>query len=113
MPVQKLKAYLYEHNVKYVSLQHFQAFTAQKIAAAAHIPGKDLAKTVIVKLAGKMAMAVLPPSFKVNLAALRDLAGVSSAELATERNSEVYFPTAKSAPCHPSETFICKMICTS
>ncbi len=51
MPVKKLKGFLDSEGVKYVTIGHSAAFTAQEIAASAHIPGKDLAKTVRVDLA--------------------------------------------------------------
>ena len=66
MPSKKLKEFLDANKVKYVSIQHSSAYTAQEIAASAHIPGKDIAKTVIIKVDGKIAMAVLPASFKVS-----------------------------------------------
>ena len=53
MPVKKLKEFLDTEKVKYVSIVHSPAYTAQEIAASAHIPGKELAKTVIVKLDGR------------------------------------------------------------
>ena len=64
MPVKKLKAFLDSHSIRYVTIHHSPAHTAQEIAASAHIPGGELAKTVIVKLDGEMAMAVLPASFQ-------------------------------------------------
>ena len=57
MPVAKLKEFLDSHNIKYVVMSHSPAYTAQAIAAAAHVSGKELAKTVMVKVDGKMAMA--------------------------------------------------------
>ena len=75
MPSTKLKAFLDNHGVKYVSVNHSTAFTAQEAAASAHIPGKELAKTVIVKLDGKMAMAVLPASYHVDLVRLAEATG--------------------------------------
>jgi len=63
MPVDRLKKYLEENDVRFVTIRHSPAFTAQEIAALAHIPGKELAKTVMVKLDGKMAMVVLPAEF--------------------------------------------------
>ena len=75
MPVKKLKEFLDSNRVKYVTISHSAAYTAQEIAATAHVPGKELAKTVIVKVDGKMAMAVLPASFKVDLEHLKDVAG--------------------------------------
>ena len=53
MPVKQLKEFLYQNQVKYVSVSHSVAYTAQEIAASAHVKGKELAKTVMVKVDGK------------------------------------------------------------
>ena len=50
MPNKALKEFLDNHKVKYSSIAHSPGFTAQEIAASAHISGKQLAKTVIVKI---------------------------------------------------------------
>ena len=92
MPVERLKQFLDENRVKYISLLHSPAFTAQEIAASAHVPGRELAKTVIVKLDGKIAMAVLPASYSVDLDRLAEVAGAQRAELATEQEFKSLFP---------------------
>jgi Ala-tRNA(Pro) deacylase len=92
MPAKKLKSFLDDHNVKYVVIRHSSAYTAQEIAASAHISGKELAKTVMVKLDGNMAMAVLPASEKVNLDRLKTAAGASEVALAGEQEFEGMFP---------------------
>lgn len=92
MPVQKLRDFLDSHNIKYVNVRHSTAYTAQEIAASAHIPGKELAKTVIVKLDGKMAMAVLPASHQLDLGRLGMFAGASDVELASEEEFSDLFP---------------------
>ncbi|MBT8379435.1 MAG: deacylase [Ignavibacteria bacterium] len=92
MPSKKLKEFLDANNVKYVSVQHSSAYTAQEIAASAHIPGKDLAKTVIVKIDGKMAMAVLPASYKVSFDNLKDALGGKDVRLAYEQEFVDKFP---------------------
>ena len=40
MPVQRLKDFLDEHQVKYVVISHSRAFTTQEIASLTHIPGR-------------------------------------------------------------------------
>lgn len=92
MPVNKLKEFLDSNHVKYVLIQHSPAYTAQEIAASAHIPGGELAKTVMVKLDGKMAMAVLPASFQVDFELLKEAAGAEKAELASEKEFKDLFP---------------------
>jgi Ala-tRNA(Pro) deacylase len=84
MPVERLKRFLESEGVKYVTIRHSQAFTAQEIAASAHIPGKELAKTVMVKIDGDMAMAVLPADDRVDRHLLKEVAGAETVELASE-----------------------------
>ena len=92
MPSKKLKVYLDENKIKFITIKHSSAYTAQEIAATAHIPGKDLAKTVIIKIDGKMAMAVLPASYKVSFDNLKDTLGVKEVRLAYEQEFMDKFP---------------------
>lgn len=92
MPVARLKKFLDDHNVKYVTITHSPAITAQEIAASAHIPGKELAKTVMVQVDGKMAMAVLPASHQVDFELLKAATGAKRVELAGERAFRDMFP---------------------
>ncbi len=92
MPVKKLKEFLDSQRVKYVTISHSPAFTAQEIAASAHVSGKELAKTVMVKLDGRMAMAVLPGSRAVDFARLKAAAGATQADLAAEAEFRELFP---------------------
>ena len=92
MPVERLRKYLEENHVKFVTVSHSPAFTAQEIAASAHVPGKELAKTVMVKLDGEMAMVVLPAPEKVSANRLREVTGAAEVELASEREFAELFP---------------------
>jgi Ala-tRNA(Pro) deacylase len=92
MPAKKIQEFLDEHNVKYVTINHSPAYTAQEVAASAHVSGKEVAKTVIVNLDGRMAMAVLPASSRVNFEALKNAAGTKEAQLASEQEFRRLFP---------------------
>ncbi|NWG29340.1 MAG: YbaK/EbsC family protein [Ignavibacteriaceae bacterium] len=92
MPSKKLKSFLDENNIKYIYIKHSSAYTAQEIAALAHIPGKELAKTVIIKINGKMAMAVLPASYKVSFEQLKEALGMQEVRLAYEQEFLDKFP---------------------
>ena len=94
MPIDTLTNYLDDNHVEYVMIHHSPAYSAQKIAASAHIPGRELAKTVMVKLNGKLAMAVLRATDKVDLDLLRGAARAKSAELASELDFADAFPGA-------------------
>ena len=91
MPIQKLKTFLDENGVKYTLIHHSRAFTAQEIAELTHIPGKELAKTVMVMIAGEVAMAVVPASHLVDFKCLSDVAGIM-VELADEGDFVELFP---------------------
>jgi Ala-tRNA(Pro) deacylase len=92
MPLQKLKEFLDSQNVRYVVIAHSVAYTAAEIAAQAHIPGKELAKTVIVKIDGVLAMAVVSASQHVNLAWFKAATFARSVDLATEDEFKARFP---------------------
>ncbi|MCR4290882.1 MAG: hypothetical protein NUV86_11550 [Candidatus Scalindua sp.] len=77
MAVNRLKEFLGNNNIKYISVFHSHAYTAQEVAACAHIPGRKLAKTVMVKIDGKMAMAVLSASDKVDFTLVQKAVGAS------------------------------------
>jgi len=95
MPAQKLKDFLDRHNIKYVTISHSFAYTAQEIAASAHVAGKELAKTVMVKIDDKMAMAVLPAAFKISFDLMKKAAGAANVELANEQEFKDMFPESE------------------
>jgi Ala-tRNA(Pro) deacylase len=92
VPVQRLQEYLDQHQAKYAVISHSRAFTTQEVAAATHIPGKELAKPVIVEIDGSLAMAVLPGSQRADLDLLREAVGAQQVALAREIAFKDRFP---------------------
>jgi Ala-tRNA(Pro) deacylase len=105
MPLKKLVDYLDEHGKKYVVVKHSPAFTAQEVAASAHIPGKLMVKTVMVKADGVMKMVVLPSTHHVDFDAIQDAFGVDEVELATEPEFENMFPDCELGAMPPFGNF--------
>ena len=105
MPVAKLKQYLDKNGIKYVSIFHSPAYTAQEVAARVHVQGKKMAKTVMIKVDGKMTMAVLPASRQIDFDYLRKEIGAARWSSPARKNSRTSSPDAISAPCPRSETF--------
>ncbi|MDJ0813772.1 MAG: YbaK/EbsC family protein [Woeseiaceae bacterium] len=101
MPESRLIDFLDKEHVKYVTIGHSPAYTAQEIAALAHIPGKELAKTVIVKVDNELAMVVLPASEMVRLDHLRDSLGTEFVELAEEDEFKGAFPDCETGAMPP------------
>lgn len=92
MPCHKLLEYLDDHHVPYELVEHPKAYAAKDVAFKAGIPGRVFAKTVLIKLDGKMAMAVLSAEDKVNFHLLREAARAQTITLATENEFEAVFP---------------------
>lgn len=90
--LRRLKDYLDENKIKYVKITHSSAYTAQEIAASTHIPGKELAKTVIVRVNDGFAMVVLPASRRINFDQLKDVIGNNEIRLAEEDEFKGLFP---------------------
>ena len=101
MPVTKLKEFLDKHKIKYVSIRHSTAYTAQEIAASAHVKGRNMAKTVIVKMDGKIAMAVLPAKYQIDLDSLKKSCNASSVELAREEEFSHLFSGCETGAMPP------------
>ncbi len=100
MPLKKLKEYLDSQKVRYESLAHYETYTSQETAQSAHISGRELAKTVIVKIGGRMAMAVLPAPQKIDFALFGAATG-SAVELAREQEFIDIFPDCETGAMPP------------
>jgi len=101
MPATKLREFLDNRDIKYVTVSHSKAFTAQEVAESAHISGKELAKTVIVKLDDTLAMAVLPASLIIDLDLLQRATGASQLTIATEGEFREVFPECETGAMPP------------
>lgn len=101
MPLSKLRKFLDSHDIKYLVISHSLAYTAQGVAAMTHVSGKKMAKTVIVKIDGVLAMAVVPAALHVDLDRLTKLTGAQIVEIATEREFKDAFPDCETGAMPP------------
>jgi Ala-tRNA(Pro) deacylase len=101
MPLSKLRKFLDAHHIKYLVISHSLAYTAQGIAALTHVSGKKLAKTVIVKIDGILAMAVVPASLHVDLSRLKNLTAARTVEIASEQEFKDAFPDCETGAMPP------------
>jgi Ala-tRNA(Pro) deacylase len=101
MQLSKVREFLDSHHIKYLVISHSLAYTAQGIAALTHVSGKKLAKTVIVKIDGVLAMAVVPASLHVDLNRLKALTGARTVEIASEREFKDAFPDCETGAMPP------------
>lgn len=92
MSLLRLKRFLDSYNIRYVVISHSVAYTAGGIAALTHIPGKEVAKTVIVKIDDELAMAIVSASQHVDLEILKAATKAKTVRLAVEDEFKNRFP---------------------
>ncbi len=101
MPTTKLRDLLKANRVAHEVIRHPVAFTATSVAGAAHIPGREMAKTVVVELDGQHVLAVVPATRKVDLERLRDATGALTVALPDERAFAAEFPECEPGAMPP------------
>jgi Ala-tRNA(Pro) deacylase len=93
MPLpERLRIYLETHRAEFTLTSHPQAYTAREVAAAEHLPPKEVAKTVVVFGDGEYHMVVIPATKLVDFHEIRPVLGFTSARLATEKELGELFP---------------------
>jgi Ala-tRNA(Pro) deacylase len=102
---ERLKRVLDAERVRYEVLPHHEEFTAQRVAAASDVPGRQVAKVLICRDdAGRLLMAVLPAACRIDLVALQAAAGTGKLSLATEAEFEPLFPDCETGAMPPFGT---------
>ena len=81
---QSLARLLEDRKIPFTSEAHPEAFTAQQVAQASHVPGRSFAKSVIVNVDGKIWMAVVPATERVDLRRMQACLGAKKVRLASE-----------------------------
>ena len=88
---ERLKAFLEGSHVKYTTAKHPVVYTAQEIAAAQHVPGRQLAKCVLVKTDHGPTLAVLPAMYLIDLKKLKAVLGAKTLTIAKEADIKEQF----------------------
>ena len=84
MSLSRLRRYLDKNSIQYALIPHSPISAAEDLAVSVHVPMRELAKTVMVKIDGELAMAILPASFRIDFESFKREAGVRSVKLATD-----------------------------
>lgn len=103
--LKKLKDYLEENRVQYEVGYHERVYTSQEIAAAMHVPGRELVKVVMVKADGKMVMLVLPANYRVETKKLKRAFQCKKLQISKERDFEELFPDCEVGAMPPFGNF--------
>lgn len=97
----RLQQFLHDHAIGFETIHHARADTAQDTAHSACITERELAKTVLIKLDGRMAMAVLSAEHRLDLAALKQATGAHAVALAHEDEFAPLFPDCEAGAMPP------------
>lgn len=98
---QKLKSFLDASKAKYTVAKHPVVYTAQEIAAAQHVPGRQLAKSVLVKTDQGIALAVLPAIALIDFKKLKAALKTKSVSIGKEADIKVAFPDVEVGAMSP------------
>jgi Ala-tRNA(Pro) deacylase len=101
MPAEQLLRMLDNSHVPYHIYTHPTAYSAQEIAAKTHIPGRKMAKTVIVRSGDYFMMVVLPAANMIDFALLEKVTGFSNLRLADEVEFNDLFPDCEMGAMPP------------
>jgi len=89
---QSILDYLDSQKVSYECVPHAQAFAAQEVAQTLHVSGKRFAKPVVLDADGRLQMAVLPASHRLDLHRLKVELDVKHLEIVAESELAKYCP---------------------
>jgi Ala-tRNA(Pro) deacylase len=93
MPLsQRLRSFLDSHNAEFTLTTHPTAYTAREVAAAEHLPLREVAKTVIIFGDGAYRMIVVPANKLVDFQEIRPVLGLAAARMANETDLARLFP---------------------
>lgn len=101
MPIKQLQKYLDDNHVKYITVNHSPAYTAREVAGSVFVPRRDFAKVIMIKIDGRMVMAVLPASRRVDMDKLCNAAGATHIEMADEDEFKALFPACETGAMPP------------
>ena len=97
----RLKAFLQSAKVKYSVMKHPVVYTAQEIAGAQHVPGRQLAKCVLVKTEHGPVLAVLPAIHLIDLKKRKALLGAKTLSIGKEADIKQAFPDVEVGAMSP------------
>lgn len=89
---ERLQTYLKQAKVRYTVAKHPTAYTAQELAAAQHVPGRRMAKCVLVTTDQGPLLAVLPATQRIDFKLLKTAARAKTVRIATEADIKQRFP---------------------
>lgn len=97
----RLRSLLDQARVKYAVAKHPVVYTAQEIAAAQHVPGRRLAKSVLINTDRGPVLAVLSAIYRIDLKKLKAAAKAKTISIAKEADIKNRFPDVEVGAMSP------------
>ena len=91
-----IRDFLLARSVRFEVLLHPPSPSAAHLAGSVHVPGRSVAKAVLVRAGAAYALAVLPATHRIDTARLAEALGVDQLRIATEAEVVQIF-----ADCEP------------
>jgi Ala-tRNA(Pro) deacylase len=98
---ESIRKFVETRGVGFTPIHHRLAYTAQEEAAAAHVPGREWAKTVVCIADGKPVLVLLPAHDRLDLGALREASGARHVRLAEEKEFSACYPDCETGAMAP------------
>ena len=67
-----VREFLQQHDIVYEVLEHQATYDAQRLAHAVHVSGKEVAKTVLLRVDDGYALAILPATRSVDVSRVKE-----------------------------------------
>jgi Ala-tRNA(Pro) deacylase len=97
----RLDEFLTGRGVAYERLHHRPAYSANRVAQALHVPGREVAKAVLLRTGRGYALAVLPATRRVDLRRLGEDLWGEEVEVASEAEVGRVFPDCEAGAMPP------------
>jgi len=97
----KLDDFLTNRRVPFQRLVHQPVYTANRVAQALHVPGREMAKSVLLRTGHGYVLAVLPATHHVNLEDVGECLGEERVEMASEADMDKLFPDCERGAMPP------------
>jgi len=93
-----LREYLREHHVPFEVILHPPSPSATRFAQSLHVPGRSVAKGVLLRAGGAHLLAVLPSTHRIEIPRLAELLGLPDLSLASEDEvARIFFDCERGA----------------
>ncbi len=97
----KLDDFLTTRHVPFQKLHHPPVYTANRIAQTLHVPGQEMAKSVLLRTGHGYVLAVVPATHHVDLDDVRECLGEELVDMASEEDMDKVFPDCERGAMPP------------